>query len=187
MKHAVEQCHRGGGIQKQSIRPSFGKRNKITKPRTAAAAVICSVLWTTAWLLFVGIIAAFLLKILPTLTIHSSPPITPPPSHKNGSQRPPSVSVSVSLLNAIILTFFKGNNTHLRQDPVLKTSVMYHGLKRCFWGFRREGEAGRSDISTADVHCKAFTHLHTPNTVLSHEHGRWRSHAHTYIHAQPWF
>lgn len=92
MKHAVEQYHRGAGIQKRSIRPSFGKRNTIAQPWTAAAAVISEqqsgfCLWESFQLHF--------LKYYPLLQFHFLLP------HH------------LSLLNTILVTFFKEKNTSL--------------------------------------------------------------------------
>lgn len=90
MKHAVEQYHRGAGIQKQSIRPSFGKRNTIAQPRTAAAAVISK--QQSGFCLWESFQPQFFEK-LPTTAISSL------------------TTSHLSPLNTILVTFFKGKKS----------------------------------------------------------------------------
>lgn len=164
MKHAVEQYHRGGGIQKQSIRPSFGKRNKIAKALNCSRGInllwsgFC--LWESLQLFFWNIThscnSVFISYNPTTLTYKWLP--RPPPFYPQ--------------LACWTQYWLHSSKEIIRQDSVLQTSVMYRGLKRCFWGFRRETEEGRSGIRTFVVkrshthtqfsHMDTDIHMHSP-------------------------
>lgn len=129
MKHAVKLCCRGEGIHKQSIRRQW-------------CALFCEqqsgfCLWKSLQLFFWNM-THYCNSVFITYKWFPRPP------------------ASYSLLAC--WTQYKLHSSKEIIQVYDRTSVMYRCLKRCFWEFGRESKAGRSNISTTNIHNKAFTH-----------------------------
>lgn len=151
---------RSRGYKKRSIRPSFGNRNEIAKPlnwQQPPAPVVR--LWESLQPFFFSLLKRRPLFLSYNLQRSHVLMVLKP--------SPPRVLLSVSLLNAALVTFFRGYNTSLWQDfchvPRPKKVLFFVCVLRSLGGEKRSRSIGHQHHRH-----RSLTWTWTPTITCTH-------------------